>query len=309
MRADHYPPLHAITANYYVGANNVRPSFCYNSTMHNLIQFFIRKRAFFVFLFYGIISIVLLVRFNAYHQSVFFSSANEAVGSIYSAAGNVTSYFGLRDINQDLLERNGHLEKEIQILKEMLQDERNRTLTSLPDSLTKYDFIMAQVINNSIGQVENYITLNKGRLDGIAPQMGVVDQNGIIGIVSLVSDHYSVVISLLNTKLRLSAKVKGSDYFGSLVWDGDNPQYAVMEELPRHVEFKEGDTIVTSGYSAAFPEGLPVGIIDGYSRQRNDNFYALKIKLSADFHRLNDVRVIINNQQQEQLQLEERARK
>ena len=308
MRADDYPPLHAVMANHDVGANNVRPFFSYNSIMRNLIQFFIRQRAFFVFLFYGIISIVLLVRFNAYHQSVFFSSANEMVGTIYSVAGNVTSYFGLRDINQDLLERNGHLEKEIQILKEMLQDDKNRTMV-LPDSATKYDFIMAQVINNSVGQIENYITLNKGRLDGIAPQMGVVDQNGIIGIVSLVSDHYSVVISLLNTKLRLSAKVKGSDYFGSLVWDGENPQYAVMEELPRHVEFKEGDTIVTSGYSAAFPEGLPVGVVAGYNRQRNDNFYALKIQLSADFHRLNDVRVIINNQQKEQLELEERARK
>ncbi|MEG1378675.1 MAG: rod shape-determining protein MreC [Bacteroidales bacterium] len=275
--------------------------------MRNLIQFFIRQSAFFVFLFYGIISIVLLVRFNAYHQSVFFSSANEMVGDIYSVAGNVTSYFGLRDINQDLLERNGHLEKEIQILKEKLLDDKN--LLSSRDTTTKYDFIMAQVINNSVTQVENYITLNKGRRDGIAPQMGVVDQNGIIGIVSLVSDNYSVVISLLNTKLRLSAKVKGSDYFGSLVWNTESAEYALLEELPRHVEFKEGDTIVTSGYSAAFPEGLPVGVIAGYSRQRNDNFYALKIRLSADFHRLNDVRVIINNEQQEQLGLEERARK
>lgn len=275
--------------------------------MRNLIQFFIRKRALFVFLFYGIISVVLLVRFNSYHQSVFFSSANEMVGDVYSLAGNVTSYFGLRDINQDLLERNGHLEKEIQLLKEMIQDDKNRNIPQ--DTATKYDFIMAQVINNSVAQVENYITLNKGRRDGVAPQMGVVDQNGIIGIVSLVSENYSVVISLLNTKLRLSAKVKGSDYFGSLVWDTESAEYAVLEELPRHVEFKEGDTIVTSGYSAAFPEGLPVGVIAGYSRQRDDNFYALKIKLSADFHRLNDVRVIINNQQQEQLELEERARK
>ncbi|MEG1585310.1 MAG: rod shape-determining protein MreC [Bacteroidales bacterium] len=275
--------------------------------MRNLIQFFIRQSALFVFLFYGIISIVLLVRFNSYHQSVFFSSANEVVGDVYSLAGNVTSYFGLRDINQDLLERNGHLEKEIQILKEKLLDDKN--LLSSRDTTTKYDFIMAQVINNSVTQVENYITLNKGRRDGIAPQMGVVDQNGIIGIVSLVSDNYSVVISLLNTKLRLSAKVKGSDYFGSLVWNTESAEYALLEELPRHVEFKEGDTIVTSGYSAAFPEGLPVGVIAGYSRQRNDNFYALKIRLSADFHRLNDVRVIINNEQQEQLGLEERARK
>jgi rod shape-determining protein MreC len=275
--------------------------------MRNLIQFFIRNRAFFVFLFYALVSLGLLVRYNAYHQSVFFSSANTAVGEVYTIAGNVTGYFGLRDINQDLLERNGQLEREIQVLKEMVQEMRNEAV--LPDSTTKYDFIMAQVINNSVGSVENYITLNKGRLDGLAPQMGVVDQNGIIGIVSLVSDHYAVVISLLNTKLRLSAKVKGSDYFGSLVWDAESPRFAVMEELPRHVEFHEGDTIVTSGYSAAFPEGIPVGIVAGHSRQRNDNFNALRIELAADFHRLSDVRVIVNNQQREQLSLEEQARK
>ena len=279
--------------------------------MRNLIQFFVRNRAFFVFLFYALVSIWLLVRYNAYHRSVFFSSANTAVGEVYAVAGNVSGYFGLRDINQDLLARNGQLEREIQVLKEMLQEQRNEAAqgVALIDSTTKYDFIMGQVINNSVGQVENYITLNKGSRDGVRPQMGVVDQNGIIGIVSLVSDHYAVVISLLNTKLRLSAKVKGSDYFGSLVWDAESPRFAVMEELPRHVEFQVGDTVVTSGYSAAFPEGIPVGIVAGHSRQHNDNFNALRIELAADFHRLSDVRIIVNNQQREQLDLEEQARR
>ena len=165
------------------------------------------------------------------------------VGDIYSLTGNVTSYFGLKQINQDLIERNGELEKEIQILKELLRDQYAEI--QLNDSLTKYDFVVAQVINNSVSQLENYITLNKGSKDGIAPQMGVVDQNGIIGIVSNVSEHYSVVISILNPKLRLSAKVKGSDYFGSLVWNGKNARIALLEELPRHIEFQTGDTIVT----------------------------------------------------------------
>ena len=138
--------------------------------------------------------------------------------------------------------------------------------------------------------------------------MGVVDQNGIIGIVSNVSEHYSVVISILNPKLRLSAKVKGSDYFGSLVWNGKNARIALLEELPRHIEFQTGDTIVTSGFSAAFPEGIPVGIVEGYSEQRNNNFYTLRVELSADFSRLNDVRVIINKEQDEQLTLEKNAR-
>ena len=274
--------------------------------MHNLIQFFIRQRAFFIFLFYVILSLILLIRFNAYHQSVFFSSANRAVGEIYSVAGNVTSYFGLRDANLDLLEENGHLEKEIQILRDRIQ--QMQFLNVPVDTTVKYDFKMAHVINNSTSTMENYITLNRGRLDGLAPQMGVVDQNGIIGIVSMVSDHYAVVISLLNTKLRISAKVKKSDYFGSLAWYAESPDYVVLDELPRHVNFKKGDTIVTSGFSAAFPEGLPVGVVEGFAKhQSDDNFYSLKIKLFADFNRLNNVRVIINHQQQEQLQLEEAA--
>lgn len=275
--------------------------------MRTLIQFFIKHSPFFVFLIYGIASLFLLIRFNAYHQSVFFSSANAAIAEVYTLAGNITGYFGLKQINQDLLERNGYLEKEILVLKEQLRDEYEADEQQTVE--TKYDFIVAQVINNSVTQLRNNITLNKGSKAGIRPGMGVVDQNGIIGIVSIVSDHYSVVISVLNTKLRLSAKVKGSDYFGSLVWDGKSSRYAVLEELPRHVEFAKGDTIVTSGYSAAFPEGLPVGVIEGYSPQTNDNFYALKVELATDFNRLNDVRVIVNSQQEEQRQLENEAAK
>ena len=123
---------------------------------------------------------------------------------------------------------------------------------------SNYNFIVAQVINNSVSNSHNYITLNKGSRDGLHSEMGVVDQNGIVGIVNAVSDNFAVVISLLNPKLRLSCKVKGSSYFGSLVWDGKDARYAVLEEMPRHVKFAKGDTIITSGYSAVFPEGIMV---------------------------------------------------
>lgn len=275
--------------------------------MRKLIQFFIKNSPTFVFLFFAMVSLFLLIRFNVYHHSVFFSSANGMIAKVYSLSGNITGYFGLKQINQDLLERSGHLEKEILILKEQLRHQKG--LEQLSDSSTKYDFIVAQVINNSVTGMQNYITLDKGSLHGVQPGMGVSDQNGVIGIVSVVSDHYAAVISLLNTKLRLSAKVQGSDYFGSLVWDGVSARYALLEELPRHVEFAPGDTIVTSGYSAAFPEGLPIGVIEGYSKQSNDNFYTLKVELEADFNRLNDVRIITNNQQLEQQTLEDKARK
>ena len=150
----------------------------------------------------------------------------------------------------------------------------------------------------------NYITLDKGRLDGIEPEMGVVDQNGVVGIVSVVSDHAARVISLLNPNIRLSCKVKGSDYFGSLIWDGESPYYATLEEMPRHVQFSKGDTIVTSGYSSVFPEGLIVGTIEGNSKAKDDNFFTLKIKLSTDFTRLSVVRAIKSNIANELKELE-----
>ena len=134
-----------------------------------------------------------------------------------------------------------------------------------------------------------------------------MDQNGIVGIVNAVSDNFAVVISLLNPKLRLSCKVKGSSYFGSLVWDGKDARYAVLEEMPRLVKFAKGDSIITSGYSAVFPEGIMVGVISDFSKQRNDNFYALRVQLSTDFNRLNDVRIIESKGQREKNALEREA--
>ena len=156
--------------------------------------------------------------------------------------------------------------------------------------------------------MDNYITLDKGSADGIASEMAVVDQNGIVGIVTVVNEHNAVAISVLNTKLHISCKVKGTDCFGSLVWDGRNARYAMLEEMPRHVEFTPGDTIVTSGFSAVFPDGIMVGTIHDYAKQKDDNFYAMEVKLSTDFHRLGTVRVLYNRAQQEQRKLEKEAR-
>lgn len=280
--------------------------------MRKLISFLINHSPIFVYAFYLVICFVLLFKFNPYQQSVFFSSANEMAGRFYIMTSGITGYFGLREINRDLQKQNGNLEMELIRLRDEVSRLSGDTLlirTSADSVLSRYDFQIAQVINNSVFRTHNYITLNKGRKDGIHSEMGVIDQNGIVGIVNLVSDHYAVAISLLNPKLRLSCKVKGSNYFGSLVWDGKDPRFAVLEELPRHVKFVKGDTIVTSGYSSVFPEGLMVGTVDGFSKQRNDNFYALTVKLSTDFFRLNDVRILDDRGQKERRILEMEAKK
>lgn len=280
--------------------------------MRNLFLFLIKHSPWLVFLFYALISLVLLLRFNPYHQSVYLSSANRMVGEIYAQTDNITGYFNLRDINYDLLERNGHLEMELLRLRSELKKAQGMKLlerTETDSALYNYDFTIAHVVNNSFTSANNYITLDKGSKDSISTEMGVVDQNGIVGIVSVVSDNFSVAISLLNPKLRLSCKVKGTDYFGSLMWDGKDSRYVILEELPRHVKFVIGDTIVTSGYSSVFPEGVIVGTVREYMTQKDDNFYALKVELSTDFSQLSDVRIIRNQKQKEQLEIEKEARR
>lgn len=210
---------------------------------------------------------------------------------------NVTSYFDLRDINEDLQERNALLEMEVINLRNQVNDLRLHAddSVSIPANLNQYEFIVARVICNSITSANNYITINRGSKDGIRPEMGIVNQNGIVGTVDVVGAHASRVISLLNNNFRLSCKVKGSDSFGSLVWDGKSPYYAMLEEMPRHVKYHRGDTIVTSGYSSVFPEGIIVGTIENDKKEVADNFISLRIKLTTDFTQLSTVRAIKSN--------------
>lgn len=283
--------------------------------MRKLFEFLVRKSHWFLFVALLAVSLTLIYRNNAYQRNVLFSSANVVAGSVSSVSGEVTSYLHLREINKELLERNGQLEAQMLDLQDRLDAYMADTMLFkgfAADSITPefpYSFVVAQVVNNSVSHLSNYITIDKGRLDGVMPDMGVVSERGVVGIVSTVSDHFAVIIPLLNPKMRLSCKVLGSSYFGSLSWNGRDTQYATLEELPRHVEFQRGDTIVTSGYSAVFPAGLIVGIVEEYAKQHDDNFYALQVRLAADFHALNHVRIIKNFLQQEQLDVEREARK
>lgn len=265
--------------------------------MRNLLNFFIRYGAWFLFVFYAAISCFLLFQRNPFQHHVYLTSANAVVSGVYDVAANVTGYINLRDINADLQRRTADLESEVIALREhnralrqqLLQDSLRTT-----DSLGRFRFILATVVNNSVVNPYNYITVNKGRFDSIQPEMGVMDQNGVVGVVNTVSDHHARIISLLNPNFRLSCKLRGNDAFGSLVWDGKSPYEAILEELPKQVRFHKGDTIITSGYSAVFPEGIPVGTIIGSTRGEDDNFNTLRIKLLTDFSTLSTVKVISN---------------
>ena len=276
--------------------------------MRNLLDFLMKYNYWFLFVLLEVASFVLLFRFNRYQQSVFFTSANAAAGKLYEARDEVASYFRLKETNEDLLDRNMELELRVAALEGALRDVRADTmalgsLDSVPAD-TRYTLHKAHVVKNSLNRLDNYLTLDRGEADGIRPEMGVVDANGVVGIVYKTTAHYSLVISLLNSKSSLSCKIQGSDYFGYLKWEGEDSRYAYLRDLPRHAEFNLGDTVVTSGYSAVFPAGVMVGTVDDMSDSHDGLSYLLKIKLATDFGKVSDVRVIARNGQEEQNNLE-----
>lgn len=280
--------------------------------MRNLLNFFLKYNYWFLFILLEVISFALLFRFNNYQGSTFFTSSNQMVGVVYEAVNNVTGYFHLKSINDDLVQKNVKLELQMEHLQSKLADltaDSTEIVRLKSDALSGYDIFRAHVINNSLTHADNYITLDKGENDGIRPEMGVVNGNGVVGIVYLTSARYAVVIPILNSKSSISCKMKRSDYFGFLKWDGGSSQYATVKDMPRHSLFSLGDTVVTSGHSAVFPAGIPIGTVEDITDSHDGLSYLLKVKLFTDFGRLNDVRVIARQGQQEQQELENKRNK
>lgn len=264
--------------------------------VRNLLNFIIRYGTWFIFAFYVLISCVLLFTHSSYRQSVYLSSANMVSSAVYGAASEVTGYFHLRSINESLQESNANLENEVLNLRHQLAE--CQTLLSDTTKYTSYQqrfsYVPATVINNSVRHPRNYFSINRGIEDGVKTGMGVVDQNGVVGIVNVAGDHTARVISLLNETQHFSVKIKGTQYIGSLVWKGGDPLVAYMQEVPRHAKFHVGDTVVTSGYSTTFPADIPVGEIMNRIKGSDDNFFILKVRLNSDFRTLSTVRVIMD---------------
>ena len=280
--------------------------------MRNLLNFLLKYNYWLLFILLEVICFVLLFRFNNYQQSVFFTSANVVAGMVYEVSGGISSYFHLKSVNEDLLDRNMALEQQITNLENRLKDYRIDSITMNSIRYLEqadYKIFKAHVIRNSLNQADNYITLDKGSSAGIRPEMGVIDGNGVVGIVYKTSPSYSLVISVLNSKSSISCKIIGSEYFGYLKWEYGDSRYAYLKDLPRHAEFNLGDTVVTSGYSTVFPAGVMVGTVDDMSDSNDGLSYLLKIKLATDFGKLGNVRVISRNGQGEQRELENMSTK
>lgn len=274
--------------------------------MHNLLEFLAKYNHWLLFVVLEAVSFTLLFQYNSYQGSVWFSSANAVSGKLYDWNSDVESFFSLTKLNQELSQRNVYLEQQVQQLSERLTDVTKdsawvqRNQISL---LQNYRLIPAKVVSNSIDDPNNLITLDKGSADGIHKDMGVVCGTGVVGIVYLVSQHYSVVIPVLNVKSNISCKIQNRGYFGYLRWKGGVSEYAYLEEVPRHAHFKLGDNVVTSGYSAVFPPGVLVGKILHVFNSSDGLSYRVMLKVSTDFGKLRDVCVIDDTPMRERLEI------
>jgi rod shape-determining protein MreC len=276
--------------------------------MRTLIRFLVTYKTLFLFLFLEVISLILIVNYNQFQHSQFLSSSNVVAGKIYQYSDAVTEYFNLKSVNTTLAEENAELKNKLYALEKQLgYSEQDSTLMqrNALALVRNYTFIPAKVINASINQTKNYLTLDKGTEAGIRPEMGVLNESGVVGIVSSVSSHFSVVIPILNTSLHISSKVKDKTKTGSLVWDGKDPRKAKLEEIPLYIGLSEGDRVVTSGYSTIFPEGIPIGHVSSFSKH-NDDFYIVDVDLATDFHQLSFVDVIDYKYAEEQKDLEKK---
>ncbi len=270
--------------------------------MRSLFRFLIRNYFLMMFLTLEAISMVLIVSFNNYQRVTFINSSNNLTGTIYERYSTLDDYFSLGRTNASLADENASLRKQLHML--MMQKEIYPT--NRPDTVDApaYYFTSAKVINNSVNRQFNYISINKGSRQGIKPDMGIINAEGVVGVITHVSPNYSTGLSLLNKRLSLPAKINKNNYFGSLVWDGEHYNTADLKEIPFHIVVNVGDTVVTSGYSNIFPEGIMIGVIKSYDVESGTNFYNIKIELSTNFKTLKYVEVVKNTKRDEQINLE-----
>ncbi len=278
--------------------------------MRNLFNFIIRNSHWLVAILLVALSFYLLFAHNSYQRSVYLTSANNLSGWLYTVSGNVSSFFLLKKNNRELMERNALLEEELQSWRAKgdasIGNDSLTTEAFVADSTgePQFAFIPAEVVNLSFSGVNNFITINKGRQQGVKPDMGVISHRGVVGVVSHVSANFAVVIPVINSKFRLSARLRHSENNGSLSWDGRNIRQAQVTELPRHEEYQVEDTVVTS-FSRIFPKNLIIGRVSGVGETANDNFITVDLELATDFYTLQDVLVIHDRYYEEQRILEE----
>ncbi|MFO7655965.1 MAG: rod shape-determining protein MreC [Bacteroidales bacterium] len=269
--------------------------------MRELLRFLIKYHFILLFILLEITGIVFLVQNNTYQKAQFVSLTHSITGRYAKKSSILRDYLSLHKENSQLIEENNQLYNMINSLVSINYGNKVYGIDTV--SRLKFVYIGTRVLNNSTNKQFNYITLDRGINDGIMPDMAVVCNDGIVGVVKEVSDNFSSVISFLNRNLKLSAKLKKTGHFGSLEWTGTGHTKASLKDIPHNINVKKGDTVVTSGYSAMFPEGCMVGVVSDVEL-KGGNYYDISVLLSTDFKNLRNVQVIKNLYRSEQLGLE-----
>ena len=269
--------------------------------MKEIIKLILKYHFTIIFILLEIVSFSLIIRHNEYQRAIFSESASTLFGNISSTITSIKDYFRLKEINESLAKENILLKNRLEAY-EFLQDTIIQR-TVVEGSIPVCEYIGAKQVNATYNRTKNYITLNRGRKNGLQKEMAVCTPEGIVGLIQDLSDHFAVVIPLINVDARISAKIKKNNYYGSLQWDGNDYAYSYLNDIPYHVEVNAGDTIVTSGLSKIFPEGIVVGYVESVDKV-TANFLKIKVKLAVDFKRINHVYVILNNKKNEQTSLE-----
>lgn len=241
----------------------------------------------------------LIVQHNNYQKTIFSRQTSSLFCYISSYLTDIQSYFRLNAVNQKLLEENTVLRNRIEQLKANVSPD----LLDSTKVAGMYIFRKAKTINSNFNKTKNYITIDKGFADGIRKEMAVISADGVVGIIQNISNHYAVILPLINVNLRVSAKVKKNGYYGSFQWDGNSYRYSYLNDIPFHVDVQKGDTIVTSGFSSIFPEGELIGFVESVDKE-TANFLSIKVKLATDFKKISDVYVIENREKEEKRKLE-----
>jgi rod shape-determining protein MreC len=267
--------------------------------MYNLLKFILKYHFTFLFVLLQLLNLFLIFQNNRFQQSIFLNSANAVTGSVYAWYSGIKNYIGLREENERLIEENAILRSNVEKIyfseiPAIAHDTLVFTDTLFIDTINRYEYFPATVVSNSTNRLHNTVFIDKGSRKGIAKGMGVVGTEGIVGVVKQTSPNYSLVIPVINRDVNISAKIKNTGYFGNLSWDGKNPYFAQLTDIPSHIFPQKGDTVVTSGFSHIFPEGEMIGYVDAYKEVPGTGFLAISVKLSTNFNTLKYVYVVKN---------------
>ncbi len=272
--------------------------------MRKLLNLIVRFHFFILFVLFEVVSLKMVISSDHTKRKAFFSSANAVSGFISTNINNLNSYFELSQQNNQLVKENHRLINELESLKHALNQDTFKTDTS---SAYNFAYLNAKVIKNTVSKSRNFITIDKGDKDGVEKDFAVIGIDGIVGVVVATSKHYSLVVSILNERIGISAKLKNQNFFGTVHWEGDSYRYAKLSGIPNHLTLSEGDTIVSSGFSSIFPANIPIGVISKFTKNGSTNFFDIDLRLITDMKSIENVYVVNNKNMREQILLEKIA--